>query len=60
VAGLTDEGRPFISAMDLLGAPVVTDTFAVSGTCTSNLRGMCEAMYRPDLVGRYTAGTGAP
>jgi 20S proteasome subunit beta 3 len=36
--------------MDLLGAPVVTDTFAVSGTCTSNLRGMCEAMYRPDLV----------
>ena len=49
VAGLTDDNTPYISAMDLLGAPVVTDTFAVSGTCTPNLHGMCEALYRPNL-----------
>jgi 20S proteasome subunit beta 3 len=35
--------------MDLIGAPVFTTDFVVSGTCTSNLHGMCEAMYRPDL-----------
>jgi 20S proteasome subunit beta 3 len=36
--------------MDLIGAPVFTDDFVVSGTCTANLHGMCEAMYRPDMV----------
>lgn len=49
VAGLTEDNTPYISAMDLLGAPVVTKAFAVSGTCTSNLHGMCEALYKPDL-----------
>ena len=49
VAGLTEDNQPYISAMDLLGAPVVTREYAVSGTCTSNLHGMCEALYRPDL-----------
>ena len=35
--------------MDLIGAPVFTDDFCVSGTCTPNLHGMCEALYRPDM-----------
>ena len=38
------------AGMDLLGAPVFTKDFVVSGTCTPNLHGMCEAMYRPDMV----------
>lgn len=50
VAGLTDENKPFLSGMDLIGAPVFTDDFVVSGTCTANLHGMCESMYRPDMV----------
>jgi 20S proteasome subunit beta 3 len=50
VAGLTDDNKPFLSGMDLIGAPVFTDDFVVSGTCTSNLHGMCEALYRPNLV----------
>jgi 20S proteasome subunit beta 3 len=50
VAGLTEDNTPYISAMDLLGAPVVTQAFAVAGTCTSNLHGMCEALYKPDMV----------
>eukprot|EP00520_Triparma_pacifica_P011155 CAMPEP_0118648376 /NCGR_PEP_ID=MMETSP0785-20121206/9121_1 /TAXON_ID=91992 /ORGANISM="Bolidomonas pacifica, Strain CCMP 1866" /LENGTH=204 /DNA_ID=CAMNT_0006540561 /DNA_START=22 /DNA_END=636 /DNA_ORIENTATION=- len=49
VAGLDDEGKPFLSAMDLIGAPVYTDDFVVSGTCTGNLYGMCETLYKPDL-----------
>jgi 20S proteasome subunit beta 3 len=36
--------------MDLLGAPVFTKDFVVAGTCTPNLHGMCEAMFRPDMV----------
>lgn len=50
VAGLTEDNTPFLSGMDLIGAPVFTDDFVVSGTCTANLHGMCEAMYRPDMV----------
>lgn len=35
--------------MDLIGAPVFTDDFVVSGTCTQNLYGMCESLYRPEM-----------
>ena len=48
VAGLQQDGTPFLSAMDLIGAPVFTDDFVVSGTCSANLYGTCESMYRPD------------
>lgn len=49
VAGLRDDNTPFLSGMDLIGAPVFSNDFVVSGTCTSNLHGMCEAMYRPNM-----------
>eukprot|EP00981_Chlorochromonas_danica_P013218 scaffold5974_cov158-Ochromonas_danica.AAC.19 len=49
VAGLDAENKPFLSGMDLIGAPVYTDDFVVSGTCTANLHGTCEALYRPDM-----------
>ncbi|CAM9519738.1 unnamed protein product [Ectocarpus fasciculatus] len=49
VAGLKEDNTPFISAFDLIGAPVVTDDFVVGGTCTNNLYGMCESFYRPDM-----------
>ncbi|RYG64397.1 hypothetical protein EON64_14075 [archaeon] len=38
-----------MSGMDLIGAPVFTTDFVVSGTCTPNLHGTCEALFRPDL-----------
>jgi 20S proteasome subunit beta 3 len=50
VAGLSEDNTPFLSGMDLIGAPVFTNDFVVSGTCTANLHGMCEALYRPDMV----------
>mmetsp|Transcript_14108 Transcript_14108/g.18333 ORF Transcript_14108/g.18333 Transcript_14108/m.18333 type:complete len:205 (+) Transcript_14108:58-672(+) len=49
VAGLDENNQPFLSAMDLIGAPVSTSDFVVAGTCTPNLYGMCETMYRPDM-----------
>lgn len=49
VAGLKDDGSPFISGMDLLGAPVFAKDFVVAGTCASNLNGMCESLFKPDL-----------
>ncbi|CAM9124943.1 unnamed protein product, partial [Laminaria digitata] len=49
VAGLKEDNNPFISAFDLIGAPVMTDDFVVGGTCTNNLYGMCESLYRPNM-----------
>lgn len=50
MAGLKEDNTPFISAFDLIGAPVITDDFVVGGTCTNNLYGMCESFYRPNMV----------
>lgn len=49
VAGLEDDGKPFICAMDLLGCPVSTSDFVVSGTCSQNLYGVCESLFEPDM-----------
>lgn len=40
---------PFITATDLLGAGVDTTDFVVGGTCSEQLYGVCEAMYKPNL-----------
>ena len=31
------------------GCEVFTTDFAVAGTCSENMYGMCESLYRPDL-----------
>ena len=49
VAGLDENNEPFLSAMDLIGAPVFTNDFVVGGTCTANLYGMCETLFKPDM-----------
>lgn len=49
VAGLKADNSPFLCGLDLIGAPVYTQDFVVSGTCTPNLNGMCESMWRPDM-----------
>eukprot|EP01035_Chromulina_nebulosa_P019110 gene19110-24944_t len=49
VCGLDADNNAFLSGMDLIGAPVFSDDFTVSGTCTQNLHGMCEALYRPNM-----------
>lgn len=49
VAGLGPDNVPFVCAMDLIGAPVVTADFVVAGTSSENLYGMAEALWRPDM-----------
>lgn len=53
IAGLEDkDGKknvPYLCAMDLIGAPVYTDDFVVAGSCSEQLYGVCEAMYRPEM-----------
>mmetsp|Transcript_1639 Transcript_1639/g.3918 ORF Transcript_1639/g.3918 Transcript_1639/m.3918 type:complete len:205 (-) Transcript_1639:132-746(-) len=49
VAGLDENNKPFLSGMDLIGAPVYTDDFVVTGTATGNMYGMCETLYKPDM-----------
>jgi 20S proteasome subunit beta 3 len=50
VAGLDASGAPYISAMDLIGAPVLTKDFVVAGSSSENLYGMAESLWRPDLA----------
>lgn len=50
VAGLDEKNVPFISAMDLIGAPLLTNDFVVSGTSTEQMYGTCETLFKPDLV----------
>ena len=51
VAGLDAQNgnKPYLCAMDLIGAPVFTDDFLVAGTCSDNLYGTCESLYQPDM-----------
>ena len=49
VVGLDEKGQPYLSTSDLIGATATADDFCVSGTCTENLHGMCESLYRKDM-----------
>lgn len=49
IAGLNEDNTPFVCATDLIGAPVYTTDFVVGGTCSEQLYGMCEALYRKDM-----------
>ena len=54
VAGIDKNNKPFISAMDLIGAPLLAEDFVIAGTATEALYGICETLYRPDLVCFYS------
>ncbi|MEJ1285359.1 proteasome (prosome macropain) subunit beta type 3 [Cricetulus griseus] len=34
---------------DLIGCPMVTDDFVVSGTCSEQMYGMCESLWEPNM-----------
>jgi len=42
--------EPFVANLDLIGCPMVATDFAVSGTCTEQMYGMCESLWVPDMV----------
>jgi len=49
ICGLDGE-KPFICAMDLIGAPLLAEDFVLAGSSSSEaMYGMCETLYRPNL-----------
>lgn len=55
VVGLEKSGKPFVASMDLIGCPMLVEDFVVSGTCTEQMYGMCESLYRPNMVRFYSS-----
>ncbi|KPP72082.1 proteasome subunit beta type-3-like [Scleropages formosus] len=50
IAGLDPKTfEPFICSLDLIGCPMVTEDFVVSGTCAEQMYGMCESLWEPDM-----------
>jgi 20S proteasome subunit beta 3 len=53
IAGLDSENKPYLFASDFIGAPLIPDMetngFVTAGTCTEQLFGMCESMWRPGM-----------
>uniref|UniRef100_A0A8V0ZU67 Proteasome subunit beta type-3 n=1 Tax=Gallus gallus TaxID=9031 RepID=A0A8V0ZU67_CHICK len=41
--------EPFICSLDLIGCPMITEDFVVSGTCSEQMYGMCESLWEPDM-----------
>lgn len=51
IAGLDPKtSEPFICSLDLIGCPMVTEDFVVTGTCTEQMYGMAESLWEPDMV----------
>lgn len=46
--------EPFICSLDLIGCPMITEDFVVSGTCSEQMYGMCESLWEPDMVSEAT------
>lgn len=39
----------FVASCDLIGCPMVAKDFAVVGTCSEQMYGMCESLWVPDM-----------
>lgn len=51
IAGLDEkEKTPFICSMDLIGCINFAKDFVVAGTASSNLYGICESLFEPNMV----------
>ncbi|CDR96797.1 proteasome A-type and B-type family protein, putative [Babesia bigemina] len=49
IAGLDKHNAPKLYCFDLIGAPCNADDFVVVGTCSEQLYGICESLYRPNM-----------
>jgi 20S proteasome alpha/beta subunit len=52
IAGLESDGTPYLAGMDTIGALETAKDFMVAGTAPDSLYGMCESMFKPDMVRR--------
>ncbi|XP_032610450.1 proteasome subunit beta type-3-like [Hylobates moloch] len=41
--------KPFNCSLDLIGCPMVTDDFVVSGSYAEQMYGMCESLWEPNM-----------
>ena len=48
ICGLEND-KPFICAQDLIGASAYPSNFVVLGTCSENLYGMCESVWKENM-----------
>lgn len=49
IGSIDENGKVFLCAMDLIGAPCEPEDYVCSGTCSEALHGMCESLWRPNL-----------
>lgn len=49
IAGLEEDGTPYLCGMDTIGAMETAHDFMLSGTAPESLYGMCESMWRPNM-----------
>lgn len=50
IAGLDpNTDQPFIGSLDLIGCSMEPEDFVVSGTCSEQMYGMCEVLWRPGM-----------
>jgi 20S proteasome subunit beta 3 len=49
IGGLDDLNNAFIMSMDVIGATSFSSNFAVGGTCSETLYGICETFWKPDM-----------
>lgn len=50
IAGLDPKSNePFIASLDLIGCPMEPEDFVVSGTCSEQMYGMCEVLWKPEM-----------
>ncbi|ORZ39920.1 nucleophile aminohydrolase [Catenaria anguillulae PL171] len=49
IAGLDKNGNSFVASTDLIGCINFAKDFAVAGTASQNLYGMCESLWREDM-----------
>ncbi|XP_057580896.1 proteasome subunit beta type-3-like [Hippopotamus amphibius kiboko] len=58
IAGLDPKTfKPFICSLDLIGCPMVTDGFVVSGSCTEQMFGMCASLWEPHMDPEHLSET---
>jgi 20S proteasome subunit beta 3 len=50
IAGLDEDGNPFISGSDQIGCMTEPSDFVVAGTASATLVGVSEAFWEKDLV----------
>lgn len=49
IAGLDEQGKPYITGMDLIGAMAPASDFVVAGSSSESLFGVCESFWKPDM-----------